>query len=282
MKTLPSRRALIGVASTVLALVAAPLAHAQLIYGEIVASPVAQGSYVHWAPIYTNEHPGAFERSSTFTVGEGWTHAVQNVNHFDVHRAFLVFNLPNFGRPITREEGGIPDGVRPEIDLMRAELISVWLSFPATSFFNTPIEPFDFRLTALPASALIDGTIDPATAFHGLAQGLDIGPSVIDGQYYATEEPSDVQFNQAFFDLFNAGVSGPLVLSFSLPNSLRSYPIVTYAGDFTLKLGYLGYEPITPVPEPSTYALAGLVLCAGAVAFRRRRRGPPAAILPKT
>jgi len=61
-----------------------------------------------------------------------------------------------------------------------------------------------------------------------------------------------------------------LVLSFTLPNDQHSYPIISYAGEFSLTVGYNAYPPFSAVPEPSTYGFAAAALCTLAL-WRRRR-----------
>ena len=180
----------------------------------------------------------------------------------------MIFDLPDFSGVITREEAGIPDGLFPEITTLRAEVSSARLGFPAATInYESTGQPFDFRLTSLSAADLVDGTLDPAAAFAGLGQGVQI---LDDELFYVSDAPSSAGLNQALLNALNHGNGDPFVLSFTLPNDQHSYPIISYAGEFSLTVGYNAYPPFSAVPEPSTFGLVAAALCTLAL-WRRRR-----------
>lgn len=239
-------------------------------------SPVAQGTYTHYAPIWWNAEHATFERSADLTVGQIWAFD----DEYDVMRAFVVFELPSFKGVVTRDQVGIPPHEVPEITTLRVTVTGGILSLAGASFLPSwwateANQPLDVRLAALPAAAMIDGTIDPETAFNGLGQGYLINGN--NGNLSA--DPQDIYLNQAFANLMNNRDAGPLLLSLTLPfvppsEASQYYEVASLQPEVSLRVTFDGYPPFPAVPEPSTYALAGAALCLGIVLVRRRRSKP--------
>lgn len=243
--------------------------HAQKLlfpYGTTTRDAVAEGSYVRWSDYFINQEAGriGYERLPEITVGQQWEYdRGVDGRGYDLYRGFVVFDLPRFSGVVTRDDVGIPDGVRPEITTLRTEVTGARLNFNGFMYaphgYSLPIET---RWTTLSAMALADGSIDPAAAYNGLTSGHLV-------------DLDDYSLNSTFLDFLNHSDGGPVVFSFTMPDFIDEHTFSSlgyFDPGFSLTIDYAGYEAFAPVPEPSTYGIGGLLLCLAAAGGRRWRR----------
>lgn len=250
-----------------LGLALSPTLHAQKLlfeYGSFSRGSIAEGSYVHWSNIGWNQENGliGYQRLPQIIAGQQWEYdGGVDGKGYDLYRGFVVFNLPRFTGVLTREEAGIPDGVRPEITTLLTRVTGVQLHIPGFSYAEHGYsDPIETRWTTLSAAALADGSIDPATAFAGLTTGRLI-------------DLNDFYLNRPFIDFLNHSDGGPVVFSFTMPKLVdaHTYSALGYFDPgFSLTFDFAGYQAIAPVPEPATYALGAILLCALVAVARRR------------
>jgi hypothetical protein len=144
------------------------------------------------------------------------------------------------------------------------------------------LSPLEVNWSVLPPSALIDGTIDPELAFNSIPYGPRAEAefnqlSVGDGQ------SSTINLSDDFTNFLQHTNGGPIVFSFTMPlvDSRATLDLKYLMPEIDLNITYDGYAPFSPVPEPSTYACAGAMLCAAlaisrSLKHRRSRLKNPA------
>jgi hypothetical protein len=118
------------------------------------------------------------------------------------------------------------------------------------------------RWSALSAAQFADGSIDPAVGYDRLIQGQLFDPQ----SPYDPAEPLTAYLNHSG--------GGPIVVSFTIPTVIdqHTYSVLrTYDPAISLDIEYDLYRAFSPVPEPATFALAGLGLCLVAAGLRGRR-----------
>ena len=238
--------------------------HAGLIAGSIYGTTVAVGSYTY---------RGTENEYLKETLGNlaGQTHNLHDPYWF--HRAFVVFDLPKLGDNPTPEELGIDPSNLGGATQVSVQVTSSRVVFDSIQFAQFPIEdlPVDIRLSALPADALVNGTIDPETAFHGLGGGTTFAQQVVPFDSGWTDYRTDysIDLNSAFTHFLANRDGGEFVLSITipfLPNPAGDgYEFINVQGPF------LENEVLfSPVPEPATYGIAGGLFCVVLAGLRRR------------
>lgn len=257
-----------------LAIALSPTLHAQRVlfeYGTTTRDSVAEGSYVHWSNFWWNQENGliGYQRLSQITVGQQWEYdGGVDGRGYDLYRGFVVFDLPRFTGVVTREEVGIPDGVRPEITTLLTRVTAARLSFNGFTYApHSDAElPIETRWTTLSAAGLADGSIDPATAYAGLTTGHLV-------------DVSEFNLGGSFVNFLNHSDGGPVVFSFTMPTFIDRHTFSSLGNldpGLSLTIDYAGYEAMAPVPEPATYAVGGILLCALVTVGRRRFRAKTA------
>ena len=239
-----------------------------LTYGQAHIDPTVSGSYVRWSTIGTNADIGriGYQYIPQITVGQQWEydHGVDSKG-YDLYRGFAVFNFPRFTGVLPLDGVIIQDpfGLYPEVTQFLARVTHVGSPFEPVSFPSQhgPL-PVEVRWTTLLADKFADGSIDPATAYNSLING-----HLIEGEGYAAA--------QSLIDFLHHFDGGPIVFSFTTPYFVDEHTfsaLTTYDGPgIPLLINYGIYRAFSPVPEPSTYALAGLSVCLAAVGIRSRR-----------
>ena len=249
-----------------------PVVHAEvpIFYGGYTQlAPIAGGSYVHWV---VHRTPSDYERQPDLTVGQLWTGDGMNhqVQYYDFHRAFLVFDVPRFKGVVTRDEIGIPDWAVPDVTLLRTKVTGAAITFQGVKEddLGSDINPIEVRWSPLSASALINDTIDPEVAFNGLLSGPRVDADL--SGLGASTSPTGVSLNDSFTNFLNHTDGGSVVFSFVMPSfdERETLDLKYLIPDISLSITFDGYAPFAPVPEPSTYACFGAVFC-GILALRR-------------
>ena len=271
MNTLVVRFA-VCLVGTLPALFVVPKVHAEvpIFYGGYTQlAPIAGGSYVHWV---IHRSPSDYERQPDLTVGQQWTgdgmdHQVQ---YYDFHRAFLVFDVPRYKGVVTRDEIGIPDWAVRDVTLLRTKVTGAAITFQGVKEDDVgeDINPIEVRWSPLSASALMDGTIDPEVAFNGLLSGPRVDADLVG--LGASTSPTQVSLNDSFTDFLNHTNGGSVVFSFAMPtfDKRATLDLKYLVPDISLYITFDGYAPFAPVPEPSMYACVGAAFC-GILALRR-------------
>ncbi|HEY4247158.1 MAG TPA: hypothetical protein VGM64_09895 [Lacunisphaera sp.] len=236
--------------------------------GFTTLAPTGQGSYVNWS---RQPPPYNYERLSDPQVGEVWTSDGYNhqVQYYDIYRAFLVFDVPRYKGVVTRDEIGIPDWAVPDVTLLRTKVFGADLHFNvAEDQLGDDLLPIEVRWSSLPSSSLVNGTINPETAFNGLLTGPRV-ESDLDG-FQLGDSPANIPLDDAFTKFLNQTGGGPVVFSFTMPfvDHRGTFDLKSLLPDISLDIHYDGYAPLAPAPESSTYACTGAALCAS-LALRR-------------
>ena len=234
MNTLVVRFA-VGLAGALPAFFLVPNIHAEvpIFYsGYTQLAPVAGGSYVDWRG---SRIPSDYQRQPDLTVGQLWIGDGMNhtVQYYDFHRAFLVFDVPRYKGVVTRDEIGIPDWAVPDVTLLRTNVIGAELRFQAVKEddLGADISPIEIRWSPLPASALINNTIDPEAAFNGLLSGPRVEADL--SGLYSSNSPTGVSLNDSFTDFLNHTDGGSVVFSFVMPP--WSWSSIALAGRSSLR-----------------------------------------------
>lgn len=268
-RNLPALAALLAVATVT--------SFAQLVDVRAVDyQAVASGTYLQRNTDHTYDRvPGTY-------VGQ--TH--NRTDPFWFYRAFMVFDLPKFESVVTNEDLGVPPDVFGGT-LFNARFVEPALTVSRFMLFENPIKDvgITIRLSALPADALIQNTLDPQTAFQALTQG----PVLAQHTFLASEMPSDNSLDimaiplPALYSTLNQWQGGKLVLSVVMP-FLVDYPLdrgdgfefvhfdLYTEGRGMALTGDIEYSLVAPVPEPATYGLVTACLLLGGVIVRRGLR----------
>jgi hypothetical protein len=86
--------------------------------------------------------------------------------------------------------------------------------------------------------------------------------------------PKSVTHHSGLSVTYHSGSNQPIVFSFTVPKVIDQHEfssLTTFGPGISLVINYAIYRAFSPVPEPSTFALAGLSLCLAAAAVRSRR-----------
>ena len=260
-------------AVTLASLAVAPLTSAQMLFSSGYSrweSSLA-GSYIHFAD-------RSYGHDATVVAGQYQQYA----EPFNFYRAFAVVNLPQFKGVVTPGQVGIPPNeLDPSITQLRVNVTSATLNIPGITLRQTwYIDlPVDIRLTSLSSQQLFDQTIDPKTAFNALGNGTLLAHEIISpGPAQNGDDGYSFNLSNAFTQYLNSSNGGQAVLSFTVPlirdSKLDNIEQMFFDIPMSIVTWFDGYTADTPpfsaVPESSTYALLGAVLCAAVALWRRR------------
>lgn len=242
-----------------------------LTYGGLELDPTVEGSYVRWSNAAVNQELGrvGYQYVPQISVGQQWEydHGV-DAHGYDLYRGFVVFDLPRFTGILPRDEVVIkdPNNLYPHVTQFLARVTEFVFTRTGPSELpgNEPL-PIEFRWSTFLADSFANGSINPTTAYNSLATGHLFNPN-------------DDSIRQPMIDYLNHSNGGPIIFSFTVPKVIDQHTfsnVTTLDPHMTLQIEYGIYRAFSPVPEPSTFALAGLSVCLAAAAVRARRLRAP-------